>query len=272
MTGAGNDFVLIDNRLHQFDRRWSEIAPKLCDRRYGIGGDGVIVISSSTRSDFEMLYFNADGSQGAMCGNGGRCAAAFVMELSGKKSVEFEAIQSRYIASASGANLKLTMTDPASIRLNIHLSVGDIPLRVHTIDTGSPHVILFKEDIPVNLLEMASQENFGTLGPLIRNHETFRPDGTNVNFVDFINGSTLAMRTYERGVEGETLACGTGAVASAIIAHMILGLPSPVNIQTRSGETLIITFKSDGQNISSIFLEGPANKVFTGFISLNVPE
>ena len=266
MTGAGNDFILVDNRDDRYGLKWDKFTQVVCDRRYGIGADGVLVIENSSAADFKMLYFNADGSWGGMCGNGGRCVAAFFMKEKEAESVRFEALGHVYKARRSGADVILRMKNPNSIQLNAELSVSDSTLRYHYVDTGAPHVVMYFNDLPAELQAIVTQGGMEKVGQTIRCHPQFAPDGTNVNIVrEGINGA-IEMRTYERGVEAETLACGTGAVACSIVSSLILGAVSPVRVTTRSGELLIVSFVRDNGTISDVDLQGPVKFVYTGEI------
>lgn len=267
MTAAGNDFILLDNRVGQYSLEWGSFARTVCDRRYGIGADGLLVLEHSTKTDFKMLYFNADGSSGGMCGNGGRCAAAFVMSSLRITSVKFESLDHHYMADQSDSKVKLKMKDPTLIRLNSKLTLLDLQLSYHFVDTGAPHVVIFHDELPISLQTSLANEGIDSLGRAIRFHSQFTPAGTNVNIVrEGMNGS-VEMRTYERGVEAETLACGTGAVACSIVSVLIRGKKSPIEVKARSGEILRIYFQRDGEKIVNIYLEGSAHTVFTGEIT-----
>src|ERR1041385_1052110 len=211
MTGAGNDFVLIDNLEQEFNLNWSLSAPVLCNRRYGVGADGLLIIEKSSKAAFTMSYFNADGTYGGMCGNGGRCSANYVMEKLGLDEVRFEALGYTYEASRKRDDVKLQMKDINSIQTNIKVRIGEDELLVNFVDSGAPHVVILQDSIPSRIYEKIRNEGIVELGRAMRHHPTFAPDGTNVNFIEPLSKSTISMRTYERGVEDETLACGTGA-------------------------------------------------------------
>lgn len=264
MTGAGNDFVLIDDQAETLQLQWSKIAPSLCDRRYGIGADGLLIIRSDPAADFLMEYYNADGSHGGMCGNGGRCAALYVMEQRSVDTVGFIAVKQPYSARRVGSSIRLSMQNPSAFRPSIRLNLSDSELAAHFINTGSPHVICFQEQVSLPIHDM-DITGFNALSRKVRYHKDFAPDGTNVNFVEVQDQSTITMRTYERGVENETLACGTGAVAAAVVAHLLRGCKPPVSVRTRSNETLVVDFRDSGSGVRDVTLEGSARKVFKGF-------
>jgi diaminopimelate epimerase len=249
--GAGNDFIIIDNREDIFNPDNSELINKLCDRRFGIGADGLILINRKPDFDFEMIYFNSDGFKGSMCGNGGRCAADFAIKsgVAGKE-LRFIAADGTHDAISEGGLIKLRMNDVN----NIDSLAGN-----YFINTGSPHYVLFTsglENLDVN-----------NEGKKIRWSKDFQPGGTNVNFVEPENNG-IYVRTFERGVEEETLSCGTGVTASAI-ASVLSGqfVSNPVNVRTRGGN-LIVKFDIVGNQISNIWLSGPATFVFEGKIEI----
>ncbi|NSW93741.1 MAG: diaminopimelate epimerase [Bacteroidales bacterium] len=247
--GTGNDFIIIDNRPEIFNPENHELISNLCRRRFGIGADGLILINKHPDYDFRMRYFNADGFESTMCGNGGRCAADFAFRngIAGKTQ-RFLASDGPHQAVIEDENVMLRMNDVKNIRtIN-----GN-----HFIDTGSPHYVIFTKNADtVDVFEE---------GRKIRWSKDFEPQGTNVNFVE-LHRSSIYVRTYERGVEDETLSCGTGVTASAISAvlsgHFV---SSPVNVRTRGGN-LNVDFRVDGDIISDIWLSGPAVCVFEGRI------
>jgi diaminopimelate epimerase len=249
--GTGNDFIIIDNRDNNFNPGDSPLINKLCDRKFGIGADGLILIKKTPEYDFEMVYFNSDGFEGSMCGNGGRCAADFAIKsgIASKKLI-FKAIDGIHEAVAEDGLIRLKMNNVDNIRL----VNGN-----YFINTGSPHYVKFTVEL----------ENFDVYneGKKIRQSEEFLPGGTNVNFVESeING--IYVRTFERGVEDETLSCGTGVTASAIASvlsgHFVRG---PVNVRTKGGN-LRVEFDADGEKITNIWLCGPATFVFEGKINI----
>jgi diaminopimelate epimerase len=258
LSGAGNDFVAIDDRdgqLGTIDK--GALARTVCDRHRGIGADGILIIAPSTVADVKMLYYNADGTDGGMCGNGGRCAAIYARNLGVPGAqLRIEALDFVYLAEFTSHGVRLHMKDPVGIVRGIRVTVAGVTYTVHGINTGSPHIVTFVKDLSTPDVE-------GT-GRALREHERFSPEGTNVNFVETMDTSALAMRTYERGVEAETLACGTGSVASAVIAHLEYGLRPPIRVRTHSGESLRVDFTVAGTRITNVTLEGPAVIVFSG--------
>jgi diaminopimelate epimerase len=269
MSGAGNDFILIDNLNGRYALDWSQIAPKLCDRRNGIGADGLLIIERSTKADFKMNYFNADGTYGGMCGNGGRCSALFISNLFSHKKVSFEALEYVYhAAQLDNTNVMLRMKDVISFELNKMLQIDETILPVHFIDTGSPHVVLYINDLPSNIQSEVKTDGIIRLGRLIRNHRQFKPHGVNVNFVEIADNKNISMRTYERGVEDETYACGTGAIASSIVSFVRKGINHPVNVKTHSNELLIVDFIEAEGRFKEVTLTGAAISTFEGEIQI----
>lgn len=269
MSGAGNDFILIDNLVGYYAFDWSQIAPKLCDRRNGIGADGLLIIERSTKADFKMNYFNADGTYGGMCGNGGRCSAMFISNFHSHKEVSFEALEYVYHAiQLDNTNVMLRMKDVISFELNKMLQIDETILPVHFIDTGSLHVVLYINDLPGNIQSEIKTDGIIRLGRLIRNHSQFKPHGVNVNFVEIADNKNISMRTYERGVEDETYACGTGAIACSIISSVCKGCKHPVNVKTHSNELLIVDFIEAEGRFKEVTLTGPAISTFEGEIQI----
>jgi len=249
--GAGNDFIIIDNRNLVFNPHDHILIEKFCNRRFGIGADGLILINSFPGYDFEMAYFNSDGYPGSMCGNGGRCAAAFAIKTgiaSGRmKFMAFDGIHEAYL---TGELINLKMNDVKETG-----NVEGNPF----INTGSPHCIIFRKNV--------DETDVFKEGRTVRYSEGFKPAGTNVNFVE-TGKDGIYVRTYERGVEDETLSCGTGVTASAI-ASVIAGHfdSSPVNVRTKGGN-LTVDFKVENDMITDIWLKGPAVFVFEGVIEI----
>ena len=258
MNGAGNDFVVVDNRQGELALSRETIA-HLCDRHRGVGADGLLAVEPAQNgADFRMRYYNADGGEAEMCGNGARCFARFAGRLAGitgKLSFETEAgvISAEFV----GDNVRLAMSEPQGLRLHESVRLeGGTTLTVHSINTGVPHAVVVTE----NLDSVPVQE----YGAGIRYHAHFAPRGTNANFISPVNAQTLAIRTYERGVEGETLACGTGVVASALVFHELTGAKSPVAVQVRGGDTLSVAFTGSRGVYQNVTLTGPADFVFDG--------
>lgn len=244
--GAGNDFILMDDRWGLLDFSVQDIA-NMCHRRFGIGADGLILLQTSQIADFRLRIFNADGSEAEMCGNGVRCLAAFIRRrgLWAKASFSLETMHRRLHVSYKDELIEVEMGPPIAIEKYDDLIA---------LDTGVPHAILFAKVSTINLAEK---------GPSIRYDKRFAPRGTNVNFVEQTGPQALMIRTYERGVEGETLACGTGCTAAALAAHLVLEMPSPIVVHTASGEHLTISFNHD---LHDVRMAGKATFVFEGTI------
>jgi diaminopimelate epimerase len=245
--GTGNDFVMIDNRDKLFPLSQVYIE-HLCHRRFGIGADGLILIENDSAYDFRMVYFNADGNEGSMCGNGGRCAVRFAEDLGiFKNNTKFIAVDGEHSAEANSEVISLKMGEVHSLEQNPEYDF---------MNTGSPHYISYVADIQAF--------NIFSEGKKIRySEEWVNRGGTNVNFVEMINEDTIYVRTYERGVEDETYSCGTGVTASALSANLRFGMQSPINIITKGG-SLKVSFE---ENFQSIYLIGSAVKVFEGSLS-----
>lgn len=261
MNGAGNDFVLLDNRAGALALEKAQIA-RLCDRHRGIGADGVLVVEPAQNgADFRMRYYNADGGEAEMCGNGARCFARFAQRISGRPGdVSFETMAGVITASSIGEHVRIAMSEPHALRLGAPLEVAGAPLTVHAVNTGVPHAVIFVDDL--------AQAEVRGLGAALRSHAHFAPRGTNANFVQQVGPQAIAIRTYERGVEDETLACGTGMVASALIFHELTGAASPIAVKVRGGETLEIAFRRDAAGFRDVTLTGPADFVFDGQVAL----
>jgi diaminopimelate epimerase len=249
--GAGNDFIIIDNRNDVFNPQNYNLIKNLCDRKFGIGADGLILINEIPEYDFKMIYFNSDGYEGTMCGNGGRCAADFAIKsgIAGKK-LKFIAIDGIHDAVSEDGLIRLRMNDVNEVR-----SVGGN----YSINTGSPHYVLFNSAL--DNLDVYNE------GKKFRWSKDFHPGGTNVDFVE-CEDDGIYVRTFERGVEDETLSCGTGVTASAIASvlsgHFVSG---PINVRTKGGN-LRVEFDIKAGQIKNIWLCGPATFVFEGKISI----
>lgn len=264
MSGAGNDFVVIDNRAGVVPEPAASFAARVCARRAAVGADGLLLLERSARKDFRMRYFNTDGSEAEMCGNGGRCIASYAARIgAASEQMEFENLAGDFHAAlVQGGRVRLDMTEPHSLRLDVAIEIPGRKLRVHYINTGVPHVVV-PWDENIELAPVQEQ------GPIVRRHDAFAPAGANVNFVGVIDSGAIAVRTYERGVEEETLACGTGAVASAILMAYTGRVRPPVEVRVRSGATLIVGFRPTEYGASSVTLEGEAVVLFEG--ELNPP-
>ena len=260
MSGSGNDFIIIDNRAGTWNHVvTSAFVRAVCRRKISVGADGLIFIERSDTVDFLWRFFNADGSPAEMCGNGGRCAARFaVLNGIGGNTLSFETIAGVVHAEVSGAVVKIQLPAPKNLELNIRLEVDGTALVLHSINTGVPHIVLFVDD-----LETARVKE---LGERLRFHGRFQPAGTNVNFVSQSSADMLHIRTYERGVEDETLACGTGSVAAALVAIAMGKAASPVQVMTRSGEILKVHAPDMSPPFHEVYLEGGAKVIYSGEI------
>jgi len=261
MNGAGNDFILFDNRRGDIELDRSQIA-KLCDRHRGIGADGILLLEKPTnRADFRMRYFNADGGEAEMCGNGARCFARFANKVGGRKEkISFETPAGVISAQLKGDLVTLQMTEPSDLRLDIDLSVAAENKTVHFINSGVPHAV-----IPVAKIDESDVQRDGAA---IRYHKMFSPKGTNVNFIEKRTANKIAIRTYERGVEDETLACGTGIVASALIFAETESIDGPITVTARGGDELQVGFERVDGGFRNVTLTGPAEFVFEGAIEI----
>ena len=261
MVASGNDFVVVDNRKKVISDLLS-FTKKVCKPHVGVGADGVLLFENSRKGAFKMRIMNSDGSEAEACGNGYRCVGLYAHEiLKFSKSMRVETLSGEVEIHVNHGTVKVKMTDPSGYREKVKLKgvgSGSRALELAFVNTGVPHAVLFSEDI-----EKIDVEK---LGRVIRYHSEFAPRGTNVNFAEVTGRKSLSIRTYERGVEAETLACGTGSVAAAVIASLTDRVETPVSVKTKSGEILKIDFKRSGNKIRNVFLEGTANFVFEGRI------
>ncbi len=266
MHGAGNDFILL-NRACRNPPAYpsSEEIRTWCRPHTGIGADGLILIEPPDAPDihFRMVFFNPDGGEAAMCGNGARCVARLAFEQGiAPASMCFSTGSGHMHATVKEASVTLDMQLPSSIRLGQELTLADDEtIQYDFADTGVPHVVVVCPDV--------SSVDLPRLGKAIREHANFYPDGTNVDFIEILSDGAIRIRTYERGVEAETLACGTGVAAAAVTAVCNENVSSPVHIHTAGGDTLVITAKHDAGRISKLQLTGPAQHVFQGYITHN---
>ena len=260
MNGAGNDFVMVDNRDGSRSLERDQIA-RLCDRHRGIGGDDLIAVEGTPELP-RMRYYNADGGEAEMCGNGARCFARFAARLLGQHegTLSFMTQAGMIAAELLGDQVLLLMSEPHSLQLAHSLQVTGTELEVHSLNTGVPHAVTFVSD-----LELTSVVETGRA---LRRHQRFAPAGTNANFAQIIAPGSLAIRTYERGVEDETLACGTGVVATALIHHHLTKTPSPISVRVRGGDTLHVGFILENGHPSGVTLTGPADFVFDGSVTV----
>jgi diaminopimelate epimerase len=262
LQGSGNDFLLIDNRRNILKgMNLKNLAMKVCDRHYSVGADGLIAIVPSRKADFKWRFFNADGSEAEMCGNGARCAARFAhIKKIAKKEMSFETLAGIIHAQVRQDTVKVQLTNAVSQRMNIAVPLESGIRMGHFINTGVPHLVYLSKDL--------DKEDIDRVGRTTRYHELFKPTGTNVNFVQIQGRHRIRIRTYERGVEGETLACGTGSVAAALIAGSLGAAFSPVEIITRGGEKLTVSFVRTPEGFESIHLEGRAEVICEGNLYL----
>jgi diaminopimelate epimerase len=257
MSGCGNDFIIIDNRSPVIEEKnLTAFIVGVCRRKMSVGADGIILIENSDSVDFKWRFYNSDGSLAEMCGNGARCVArfAYLNGITGK-DMSFETLAGVVSASVSGTGLvKIGMTEPLNLELDRPLVLKSGKYAVGSVNTGVPHVVMVVDDIQGTPVKEMGKE--------IRFHPDFAPAGTNANFVSVQPDNIVAVRTYERGVEDETLACGTGCVASALITARKFGLASPVTLLTRSGGYLRIYFNLHKNTYSDVYLEGDARLIY----------
>jgi diaminopimelate epimerase len=258
MQGSGNDFILIDNRRGVLKgKNLRQLARQVCDRHYSVGADGLIVIVPSAKADFKWRFLNADGSEAEMCGNGSRCAARFaqVRKIAGR-NLSFETLAGIIRAEVKKTTVKVQLTGASGQRMNLRVPLAAGDREGHFINTGVPHLVYLSD-------RLDDEKVFG-IGRETRFHDLFKPAGTNVNFVQVLGPGRIQIRTYERGVEAETLACGTGSVAGALIAGALGRVSSPVQVITRSGERLAVSFRFQAENVTDLFLEGGAELICEG--------
>ncbi len=264
MNGLGNDFIMIDNLGGKPELPAAEIE-RLCDRRKGIGADGLITIDPCEGRDFRMRYYNSDGGEAEMCGNGGRCAAHFASTLglgtreSGKLHLSFATLAGDVEAWVEGLQVELSMMDTKDMRLNIPLEVANETKIVHFIIAATRHAVVPVDDAP-----SLTDDEVDLWGREIRYKPEFGPIGANVNFVSVHSDGVLAIRTYEKGIEAETHACGTGSIASAVVLSHLGRAGSPARIRQRGGEELKVTFEKQPFGAGNVVLKGPVAYNFTG--------
>ena len=260
LQASGNDFILIDNRkLKIKSGRLKAFAKKFCERKISIGADGLLVIEPSRKAQFKMRIFNPDGSEPEMCGNGARCVALWAKRERSVFETKAGIIEAKAKSGKSCTDVRIKLSDPAGLKFDIPLTVLGRKIKVQYINTGVPHTIIFVQGLEKIDIESIGRE--------IRFHDKFSPKGTNVDFVEVRGPSSINLRTYERGVEAETLACGTGTVASAIVASHVLhskGHKHAIKVLTRSKEVLKVYFNQDNDTISDVWLEGRACLAYKG--------
>jgi diaminopimelate epimerase len=263
MSGAGNDFVVMDNRSLSHALTREQIA-RLCDRHFGIGADGLLAVEPADQpdADFRMRYYNADGGEAEMCGNGARCFARFVHPLrrANAERVRFLTPAGLITGEYVGDEVRISLTAPTEIKLHQRADFGWGEIEYHVINTGVPHAVVYVPE--------AARAEVIAHGRAIRRSAIF-PRGTNVNFVQLTDsGGKLIVRTYERGVEDETLACGTGVVASALLTNRVHRLALPLCVKVRGGDVLTVNARAEGDGFRDVTLTGPAIEVFSGEIKL----
>lgn len=271
LSGSGNDFILIDNRERVVDpKRAMQLSARICAHRMSVGGDGLILIERSRRADFRWRLFNADGSEAEFSGNGARCAARFAfLKHIAPKQMRFETLAGlieaemvprslKRVAKPVMDQVKIRFPDPKGLRLNLRVALDGTERDAHFIDTGVPHCVY--------VVDNPDQLDVVGIGRPTRHHSLFQPAGANVNFISVLDPHRIRIRTYERGVEDETLACGTGSIASALIASLVAKAESPVTLVPQSGLNLMVHFQSDGKTFRDVYLQGDARAVYEGKI------
>jgi diaminopimelate epimerase len=262
MSGHGNDFIVLSGNGIGTDMDWKEWAPRWCSRRTSVGADGLLIIEPSEKADFKLRIFNSDGSEAEMCGNGARCAARFAaVKGIAKSSMTFETMAGVIGATTEGDMVSIQLTEPKVVNSDIKLDINGTLLHVCAINPGVPHSIVFRDHV----MEMHADEVV-KMGRSIRNHPTFGPEGTNVDFVEVMGPSLIRVRTYERGVEAETMACGTGAVASAIVSHLYRDAGDPPIAIQMPGGVLMAEFKKEGDEFKDVWLKGEVHWIYKGEI------
>lgn len=262
LSGAGNDFIAFNNmdgHLPEEGRR--ELFADICRRGMSIGSDGVLIVEPSQKADFRMRYYNADGGEAETCGNGSRCIARFAHQQGvASAKMRFETLAGDYEAEILGDEVAVQMTPATGLRENIRIEDTVFTGEVHFINTGVPHSVVFSDNLAI--------VNVSEVGKHLRYHKEFAPAGTNANFVRVRDLHNIDIRTYERGVENETLACGTGSIAASIITTRRGFTRPPVRVKTASGETLTIDFEATADGATSVRLQGGARIVFRGYVEV----
>jgi diaminopimelate epimerase len=276
LSGAGNDFILLDKKINPEVELTPQIIKKLANRQAGIGADGVLVIWDAEGYAFGMNYYNADGSSGSLCGNGARCAILYGKESGRVKQgpVKFVSGDTVYSGSVLDNGLvRIYLNQPSNLKFNFKVKAANQLINASYVNTGAPHVVINIGDVLRNHADHNSffmdLDNFPVreLGREIRYHKDFAPEGTNVNFIKIEDG-VIQIRSYERGVEDETLSCGTGSVAAAVISYTNYLLKPPINLISRSGAKIVVDFKYENQRMQELSLTGPAEVTFKGEITI----
>ena len=262
MSGAGNDFIVADNRDGLLDLTREQVA-KLCHRQFGIGADGLMLLvpCASGKAEWAWQFWNSDGSDAEMCGNGARCFGRYIQKLTGAADkTTFETAAGVITATFHGERVTVGLTAPHGLHLGEKVATSAGELTVHSLNTGVPHAVVFVPDADKAMVQ--------SLGHELRFHPHFKPRGTNVNFAEVKGPDFIRVRTYERGVEGETLACGTGVTASALVSSRVHGFRSPVRVQVQGGDELRVGFVERDGVFSDVELNGPATFVFEGRVTI----
>ena len=269
MNGAGNDFVMIDNRDRSLALTPEDIQ-LICDRKRGVGADGAILVEPDEHSDFRMRYYNADGGEAEMCGNGARCVAHFAarrgigVRSENQVKITFVTKPGAMEASVRGDRVTVAMTEAVGFERDVALDTENGVETVHLINTGVPHAVALVDD-----WEYLTDEALLARGRAIRKHEKFAPAGINADFIRLREDGVIDIRTYERGVESETLACGTGSVAAAVVADKLGLAASPIRLATRGGDVLEVSFYASPGGAFGVTLQGPASVNFEGYLELD---
>jgi len=258
---AGNDFIILDDRTTLFPLGSSFIS-RICHRKFGVGADGVILLQNSNNADFKMRIFNSDGNEAESCGNGICCLAQFIQDqnLTSEKKIALELIDSTVNIFYKESNILVQIDRPSDFKFNKTINIDKKDLIYHFVNTGVPHFVSFIEDV--------KKVDLRQVGACVRNHEEFMPSGTNVNFAELNGSQEITVRTYERGVEGETLACGTGACAVALIASFVYNLSSPIKI-CHPGGKLTVHFERNQADFKNVSIVGSARKIYSGQLIMN---
>ena len=259
-SGAGNDFIVIDNRDRVIQpKAMASFVSHVCRHHLSVGADGLIFIEKSRKADFRWRFFNDDGGEATFCGNGARCAARFAyLKKIAPKAMRFEGTAGTVEAEVHGYRVTVRVPDPSVAQLNLHIPIEGTLHEGHAINTGVPHCVYF---VPNTV-----QADVLGIGRATRFHDLFEPAGTNVNFGRVVDRHTIHLRTYERGVEAETLACGSGSIAAALIAALVHKVESPVTVVPKSGLPLIVTFRRDGERFTVVTLTGEARAIYDGLM------
>jgi diaminopimelate epimerase len=276
LNGAGNDFILFDKKVNPEVELTPQVIKRLANRQAGIGADGILLITDIDGYAFGMNYFNADGSTGSLCGNGARCAILYGKESGrlGEDKFKFICNGVEYSGTVLDTGLvRLNLNQPSNLKCNFKIKAADQLINASYINTGAPHIVINIGDVLRNYSDHNSFYNdldsfpVKELGKEIRYHKDFSPEGTNVNLIKIEDG-VIKIRSYERGVEDETLSCGTGSVASAIISYLNYNLKPPIKLLSRGGFNLVVDFKVENQKMLDLSLTGPAEITFKGVITI----